>query len=380
MRVLYLANGPAPYRVDFFNELGKKCELTVAFERIAASDRRWKYDVNQTMFFRAVFLNGVYTSADTAFCPSVTKLLKQNLFDIFVVGGYSTPTGILSIATLKRRKIPFVINSDGGFPKNDSWLSGKIKRSLISAANWWLSSGTKCTDYLLYYGAEKTKVFEYPFTSITYADLKLPPLTMERKLSLKRKYALKDLVILAVGQFIHRKGFDILLDVWSKIETKNACLIIIGSGPESRFYQEIISNNQLKNVTLIDFLEKQRLCEFYQLSDLFVFPTRYDIWGLVLNEALAFGLPVISSKQAASSWDLVVDEKNGFMVDISRQEELTCRLQSLLDNPELLKIYSQNSLDMIQNYTIENMAQRHMDIFEEIVMQSKFNTGREKNI
>ncbi|MDD2218302.1 MAG: glycosyltransferase family 4 protein, partial [Eubacteriales bacterium] len=187
-------------------------------------------------------------------------------------------------------------------------------------------------------------------------------------------------VILAVGQFIHRKGFDILLDVWSKIETKNACLIIIGSGPESRFYQEIISNNQLKNVTLIDFLEKQRLCEFYQLSDLFVFPTRYDIWGLVLNEALAFGLPVISSKQAASSWDLVVDEKNGFMVDISRQEELTCRLQSLLDNPELLKIYSQNSLDMIQNYTIENMAQRHMDIFEEIVMQSKFNTGREKNI
>uniref|UniRef100_UPI00255B3CC5 hypothetical protein n=1 Tax=Thomasclavelia cocleata TaxID=69824 RepID=UPI00255B3CC5 len=110
MKVLWLTNIPSPYRVDFFNELGKYCELTVLFERKKADDRVWSVNNNEN--YKSVFLKGKSIGNDTALSFEVLKYLNKK-YDRVVVGGYSTSTGMLSILYLSLRHIPFYLNCDG---------------------------------------------------------------------------------------------------------------------------------------------------------------------------------------------------------------------------------------------------------------------------
>src|SRR5690606_18580506 len=153
----------SPYRVEFFNELGKYCDLTVLFERRTASNREKDWISDNVKNFKAVFLKGINFGEDSAICFSVRKWLRKNMFDIFVVVGYSTPTVMIAIETLNLRKIPFFINSDGGFIRDDKKTVGDIKRHFISSATWWLSSGRETNKYLKYYGAIEKNIFRYSF-------------------------------------------------------------------------------------------------------------------------------------------------------------------------------------------------------------------------
>ena len=102
MKVFFLANIPSPYRVDFFNELGKYCDLTVFFERQNALGREWarKKDLN----YKSIFLNGIKIGEDSSLCLDIIKYIKKDMFDIFIVGGYGTCTGMLAIQLLKTKK------------------------------------------------------------------------------------------------------------------------------------------------------------------------------------------------------------------------------------------------------------------------------------
>ena len=81
MKVLILTNIPSPYRVDFFNELGKLCELTVVFERAASTERDDSWKTYNTDHFTPVVLNGVKKGVANAFCPSVVKYLKKGKYE-----------------------------------------------------------------------------------------------------------------------------------------------------------------------------------------------------------------------------------------------------------------------------------------------------------
>ena len=72
-KVLFVVNLPSPYRVSFFNELGKLCELTVLFEGHTATDRDAGWTHEEMRFFRYVFLKGIRTNSDRFVCPGIVK-------------------------------------------------------------------------------------------------------------------------------------------------------------------------------------------------------------------------------------------------------------------------------------------------------------------
>ena len=115
MKVLFLTNVPAPYRVNFFSELGKYVDLTVVYERKTASDRnkKWKSDTKEN--FNEIYLKSKIIGSDNSISFGVIKFLKKNQFDHIIIGQYSTFTAIIAILYMKIHKIPFIINSDGGF-------------------------------------------------------------------------------------------------------------------------------------------------------------------------------------------------------------------------------------------------------------------------
>lgn len=367
MNVLFLTNTPSPYRVDFFNELGKNCNLTVLFERNQADNRNSDWFSNQIKNFKAIYLKSLLVGVDSGLSFQVLKFLKMSKFDIIVIGGYSTPTGILSILYLTITKTPFIINTDGGFIKdNENSFKRSIKRLLISNANYWLATGKESIEYLKYYGAEADRIFKYPFTSISSNDILKRPVDKEEKAMIKRSLNIKEKkIVISVGRFIDSKGFDILLEAF-KLINKEVGLYIIGGIPSQQLINQR-NNLGLENVHFIDFKKKDELIQYYMGADVFVLPTREDVWGLVVNEAMSFGLPVVTTNKCIAGLELIEYEKNGYIVAVEEPNALGIKLNNILNNDKMNTFMSENNLKTIKGYTIEIMAEAHIDIFNEIL-------------
>lgn len=119
MKVFYLTNIRSPYRVDFFNELGKYCDLTVLFERPDAKNRKKEWLRLDSSNYKALILRGIAFGSESSISIEVLKYLKRDEYDIFIIGGYSTLTAMIAIEYLNIKKIPFVLNADGGFIKRE---------------------------------------------------------------------------------------------------------------------------------------------------------------------------------------------------------------------------------------------------------------------
>jgi glycosyltransferase involved in cell wall biosynthesis len=366
MRVLFLTNIPTPYRVDFFNELGNYCDLTVLYERKNADDREKSWTDNNSINYKSHFLGGKKIGNDTALSVEIVKWIKKGMFDFYVIGGYSTPTAMLAINLLKLKHIPFFINADGGLIKDDSFFMKLLKTYLIKSAKWYLSSSDNTSKYLEFYGAPKDKIFKYPFTSINKKEVLENCVSQEEKQNIKKSLGLKNnKIVISVGQLIERKGFDILIEAWSKIN-EDACLCIIGSGNKKDQLEKKIQNLGLENIRLIDFKKKEELFLYYKSADIFVLPTKEDIWGLVVNEAMACGLPIVSTVKCVAALELVEVNVNGFLTDVDDIDNISLKLQWLLENDTERQEFGNKSLEKASKYTIEAMAYEHYKIFENI--------------
>ena len=125
MKVLFLTNVPSPYRVNFFNELGKYCDLTVVFEKKTSTERDKSWQNYTFENFKGVFLKGVSISTDSAFCFGLKKIIKKGNFDRIICANFSSPTGMRAISYMRRKKIPYFLESDGGVAKNGKGFNQK---------------------------------------------------------------------------------------------------------------------------------------------------------------------------------------------------------------------------------------------------------------
>ncbi len=358
LKVLFITNIPSPYRVDFFNELGKLCDLTVLFEKATSSERdaSWKHYNFEN--FNGIFLKSKSVRVDAGFSFEVIKYVKDRRFDRIIVANTSTPTGMLALQYMKNHGIPYYLEGDGGFAKTGKGLKERIKKHFIKGAQGYFSTGAEHDRYYITYGAEPDKIYRYPFTSLYESDLLDSPVTHEEKLRIRETLSMKEeKIIVTVGQFIHRKGFDVLLK--SAKHLGDDCGIYFVGGSPTDEYLSIKESLGLQNVHFVGFKLKEELKEYYKASDLFVLPTREDIWGLVVNEAMACGLPVVTTDKCIAGLELVENGANGYIVPVDDEEALASKILEALNDPDVMP---QNSLTKIKDYTIQNMAKRHIEI------------------
>ncbi len=361
-RVLFLTNYPSPYRVRFFDELGKQQDVTVLFaDRIEdKKHRNASWYVPSQGSFQSVQLKKTATFKSNSLCLEVTKWLRQE-FDHIVICGYSNPTAIFAMYWLRLHGKPFWLEVDGGLIRQDSTWKYRIKRALVTLPDRYLSTGRHTTAFLAHYGAEKEKVMEYPFTSLEKADLLPAVPAREEKEALRKELGIEEEhCFLAIGQFIHRKGFDVLLKAAAKLP-KSAGIYLVGGEPTEE-YLNLRQELGLTNVHFLGFQSKATLVKYYRAADVFVLPTREDIWGLVVNEAMAYGLPVITTDRCVAGLELVEEGVSGYIVPVGDERALAEKMNLILDQD--LAAFGKAALDRIQPYTIENMAKVHVEIFE----------------
>ncbi|MFI5104165.1 MAG: glycosyltransferase, partial [Terriglobales bacterium] len=165
--------------------------------------------------------------------------------------------------------------------------------------------------------------------------------------------------LLYVGRFVGDKGVFDLLHAYAKLpeETRRAVgLVLAGDGGER---EELIRRSRLIHpgrVCFPGFVQRDQLAGFYALAEALVFPTHSDPWGLVVNEAIACGLPVIATEVAGSTADLVRDGVNGYVVAARQPEALSRAMEKLLHDPELRQRMGQMSLQTNSAFTPQGWA------------------------
>ncbi|WP_446786921.1 glycosyltransferase family 4 protein [Macellibacteroides fermentans] len=360
IKVLFTTNLPSPYRLNFFNELSKHVDLTVFFFYQKGEDNRpWNYNSKNYQFKYKVLEE--FKLKRIRFNPKLYSEINKEKFDFIIIGGYSLISEVLLIQYCKRKNLCYAINSDGGFINNRNIILEHFKKNLILSSKYWLSSGRKCTETLLHYGAIKANIYEYKFSSMWRNEILSEPLNNFQKELQKEKLSLSSdvKIILTVGQYINRKGIDIFLECANKLQDKKYLFLTVGQGPLKEKYIEYIQSNHLENVIIKDYMNKLELIEYFKAADLFLFPTREDIWGLVINEAISFGLPIIVSEHAGAAYDLI--EGNGLITSLN-SDEIVCSIREVLENEELANSFSKASIEIAKNYTIEAMVREHLNL------------------
>lgn len=353
MKILFVTNIPAPYKVIFLSELAKKVNLTVIYERESASDRdeSWKNRQNKKNF-EEIYLRGKNIGNEASFSIEIIHFLKKKKYDYVIMNGFSSPTAIIAITYMKFFKIKYVIMCDGMLPGATNRLKVELKKFLISNASFCFGSNKITKNELEKYGAKEKNIFWYPFSSISDATF------LEEKTNLLIKDKTTEKIVLYVGQFIHRKGLDILIEAFEKIiESNDERVKLLLIGGEVLPFQ--VPNSVKNMIEIKGFKKKEELSEYYRMADVFVLPTREDIWGLVINEAMGFGVPVVTTDRCGAGLEMVENKKNGFVVVTGDSESLAKSIKEVLNNSEEMKLAA---LETGKKYTIEKMSQRIYDV------------------
>lgn len=357
-KVLYLCNIPSPYMVDYLNELGKYCSLTAIFERSKSTERGDRWNNYNFISFNGKVLKGLNYNHDQSFSPSILLHLIRDKYDFIFITNPLTLTGILSIEFFRICKINYIIESEGSFPKDGKGLKEKFKKHIISNSYQYFSTTKLADDYLITYGASSAKIIKYPYSSIFDRDVLSVPVSQQRKIYLREKLNIVGkIVVVAVGRFIKLKRYEELIETWRGFNPDHQ-LLIIGEGPEKENYERLIFKYNLTNVKIVGFLQKEELVDYYDASDIFVHPTESDVWGLVINEAMSRGLPVITTSKCIAGLELV--KGNGYIVNYGI-DEIREKIENIINDDNLRNFMSIKSLEIIKKYTIETMALKHID-------------------
>lgn len=348
--ILFIYNIPAPYRVEFLNLLSSKTKIKVIFENENSAHRKKEWLTNKKNF-NHLFINSSFIS----YLKVLWEVTKSNKI---VLGGYSTRFSIFLVIYMKLLRKKFILNADGGFVKKDNFFIKYFKKFLISSATYWISSGNETNRYLLNYGAKKENIYIYPFTSISKADVIAPSKTEKNKIKSHLLNTDKN-VVLYVGSFIPIKGIEKLILAANSIP--DTIFLFIGDVPSVEQKILVKDNN---NIIFINHLSKNELSHYYKIADLFVFPTQGDVWGLVINEAVANNLPIITTNRCIAGIE-IVDEDMGRIVPYNIEpqelaETIKCSLSNL-DKYNYTKIKNK-----AEEYTLEKMCESHLDIFKKI--------------
>ena len=198
------------------------------------------------------------------------------------------------------------------------------------------------------WGVKPSKI-EYLFYTIKETDYPVIP----------NEYAGKK-IFLFVGSLIKLKGIDLLLKAFALLtNNKDWLLMLIGPGKEN--YSALTKQLGIEDkVVFIDFKPIEQVKAFMQHADVFVLPSLYDGWGVVLNEAASVKKPLISTDECGAAYHLIEDQENGFRIKAGSVEHLRKALQFYIDNPEKILVHGEKSWDIYQNFTPDKNVGRFM--------------------
>ncbi len=168
-------------------------------------------------------------------------------------------------------------------------------------------------------------------------------------------------IILAVGRLVNVKGFDLLIDAFSKVNSVNWNLIILGNGNNRKKLQKQIDDLNLKDKVKMPGVEKD-IEKYYKKSSIFVLSSRLEGFPNALVEAMAYGCSPIAFDILTGPRDIIDNQKNGLLIEALNVSLLAQEMQKLMDNPDKIYTYGKNAKNITKKLDIEKISKEWFDI------------------
>jgi len=365
--VVYWNNIPSPYMVDRFNALADRgsFEFEAWFNERNAPDRSWIVD-ESTWRFRYRYIPAIAFLGRRVHFPA--PLFGRNPPDV-LASLYAEPVFILGWAVARVRGTRTCFRVLKTF---DRWVARHpakeaMKRFLFSRVDAIETTGEDGRRYAMRYGAHEDRIFlathTFDVSHFTCSSIR----ANNRRDRLRAELGIVGTAFLYVGRLWHGKGLEFLIDAYAIVQRKSSApmsLIIVGDGPQEKALRTLCQDNAVDNVIFAGFVQREDLPCYYAIADVFVFPTLGDPYGLVVDEAMACSLPIVSTSAAGEIRDRIEEGVNGFIVPPADSQALADRMLRLAQDPELRRAMGRNSAEKIASHTPERWAED----FERIVL------------
>jgi len=349
---------PAPYIVALLRNLRPLWggRLDVRFLSPALT-QQWKPELHPE--------DGFLPADRKSAIRAVRQMIASGKYSLVHLAGWGHPVLRAAMCAAWRRGIPVTVESDTPAGTGGGGWKGVIKALLYP---WlfriparFLPAGSAQAANLRRYGVKDDRIRIAGMTvDVTHIRAFGAAFTAERRNAALARYGISEPGprFLFLGRLEPHKGLDDLLAAFAVLgpQCPDALLLVAGSGSLGARIDALAAENP--RVRALGRLSDEEVWEAYRLADIFVLPSHFEPWGLVVNEALASGLPVIVSARAGCVPDLVDGKDTGLIVPAGDPVALSQAMLSLAHAPERRRAMSGNAERLMQEWTLEAEAAR----------------------
>lgn len=365
-RLVVLTEIIAPYRIPVFNALERRAELDLHVIFLAETDeavRQWRVYKNEIGFSYQVLPSWRWHAGKYGLLLNrgLWSALNKSRPEVIICGGYNYAASWEALLWARRNRVAFVLWSESNSRdtrKDWTWLES-MKAFFLRRCDGFVVPGKSAFEYLRSLGCLENRISTAPNAVDNGLFATLAKEARAHGTEVRQKLELPSRFILFVGRLVPEKGVFDLLEAYARLEgslRSEVGLVFAGDGIAR---EELVQQSKGISPGFIcfpGFAQRENLAGLYALAETLVLPTHSDPWGLVVNEAMACGVPIIVSTVAGCSADLVEDGWNGYVLPPRDSEKLSVAIGSLLRQAELRERMSALSLERIRNYSPEACA------------------------
>lgn len=378
IRLAALYSHPIQYFAPLFRELAARPEidLTVYFCSRQGLDvsydpqfgRAFQWDIPLLEGYKSAFLPNLRRGTDVdgffrLINPSIITELVRHRYHALLVHGYEHATKWLAVMASKVCGTRLLLRGESHLLDPKPWYIWAAKelmlRRLLRATDKCLYLGQNNKNFYQRYGISENKLVHVPYCVDNAFFRESYRKLVARRKEIRRELMIEDdaPVVLYVGKLIPKKQPLLLFEAFSQVRQHQMChLLYAGDGELRSQLETTIARSGIAGVHVIGFLNQSEIGKAYIASDILALPSRSEPWGLVVNEAMNFGLPVVVSDRVGCAPDLVHSGKNGYIVPHNSSRALAEALEKLVVDADRRRAFGQRSVEIVQHWDVKRAA------------------------
>lgn len=372
------ANGKVNLRVFFASRHGLDESVDPGFRRSFAWDVPL-LEGYESEFVSSLLIPGCNGPVANRFPKQLAKRLLEGRFDAVLVNGYTTAAAWAGMLAAWLTKTPLLMRGEshehgrpGGVRK---LIKGVLLPSLLRRVDGFLAIGRWNEEYWRRHGVPTPRICTalYSVDNVYFGSRSHEQKGQAKALRSKWGVPSDGTVFLYCGKLLSVKAPEILLRAFAILSAPSAQLVYVGTGSREASLKEVQRELRLERVHWEGFVKQSALPSYYRAADVLVLPSRFEPWGLVVNEAMACGTPCIVSDVVGAGADLLEGQDTGLIFPHDDVRALASALHAALD-PELRQCWKNN----IPKVLAKANLQQNVEALEALLAQTVERRGEAK--
>ena len=285
--------------------------------------------------------------------------MRRGGFDALWIHGHGVAANLIAAAAAKSIGIPVFMRCETHLALPRGGWKAALRRPLLSALyrtiDGFLAIGSANREFYRAMGVPDNRISLVPYTVDNARFTTRATLSEEQRAAVRERYGISSdrPAILFISKFMRRKHPDHLVEAARRLAAEGLAfdLVLAGNGEMQAELERLASD--LPNVVMPGFVNQQEMPTILAACDIFVLPAEDEPWGLIVNEAMCAGLPVVVSSEVGCVADLVKDGWNGHTFEARDIDGLTNALRPIISDPSLRKAMSARSRELIDNWSYQ---------------------------